>query len=323
MKKIITLIICSVLILSFFNLYSIRAEETTTTTESTTTTTTVPETTTTTSTLPPPTTTLPPPPIKPLFRGIKAEDLKQSLTIQEKIGWRLGQTQTASRDNTTIHIKAGKLTEISENLIKVEIFGYTYKVDISNANLFRQGWGKSEVDEFSIGDVINVYGYLDNTDNFLIHAINVRDMSILLTHYVFKGIIKSIDSNNKTFVLNTASHGELTVAVYSETKIIKFSTSTTPVYTEGTFADLQIDEPAIVRGVYNINQKKIDADLIIIGLDERPFFKNQQRIKEQIKNQEKLLNQGQELKNTLREQIQNIQKLFEQYREQLRKKGQL
>ncbi|MGB9680650.1 MAG: hypothetical protein ACPLYC_00390 [Minisyncoccia bacterium] len=319
MKKIITLTICGILIFSFFNLYISLAEDTTTTSE--TTTTTVPEpTTSTTSTTT--TTTLLSLPLKPLFRGIKAEDLKQSLTIQEKIGWRIGQIQPVSFDNTTIHIKAAKLTEISENLIKVEIFGYSYKVDISNANLFRQGWGKSEIDEFSIGDVVNVYGYLDNNDNFLVHAINVRDMSILLTHYVFKGIIKSIDSNNKTFVLNTASHGDLTVGIYSDTKIIKFSTTTKPLYTQGTFEDLKIDEPVIVRGIYNINQKKIDADVIIIGSDERPFFKNQQRLKERIKNQQQLFNQGQEIKNTLREQIQNLQKLFEQYREQLRKKGQ-
>ncbi len=323
MKKIITLIICSILLLSFFNLYSIKAEETTSTTESTTTTTTNPPESTPTTSTPPPPTTLPLFPIKPLFKGISAEDLKQSLSIQEKIGWRLGQTQNVSKNNTIIHIKAAKLTEIVSNqMIKIEIFGYNYKVDLGNANLYRQGWGKSELDEFSVGDVINVYGYLDENDNFLIRAINVRDMSILLTHYVFKGVIKSIDSENKTFVLNTSSHGDLTVGIYADTKIIKFSTNTTPFYTEGEFKDLKTGEPAIVRGVYNINQKKIDAQLVIMGIDERPFFKNIVRLKEQIKTQEHFLNQGEYIRNSIRQQIENLQRLFEQYREQLRKRGQ-
>lgn len=310
MKKLIFVAVALVLVVSFGYYTKSLAEET-----NSTTTTTIEATTTTTTTISP-TTTLPPSPIKPLFKGIKPEDLKQSLTIQEKIGWRLGQLQNPSWDNTTIHLKAGKLTEISENLIKVEIFGYTYKVDISKANLYRQGWGKSEIDEFSIGDIINVYGFLDNTDNYLIHAINVRDMSILLTHYVFKGIIKSIDSTNKTFVLNTLQHGDLTVGVYADTKIVKFSTETKPFYVEGSFADLAIDNPIIVRGVYNVNQKKIDASLIIIGNDERPFFKEQIRLRERLRNQETFQNETQTIQNTLREQIENLQRLLQQLKNQ-------
>lgn len=320
MKKIISFLIITLILFSLGNRLVSLAEETTTTTtnETTTTTTTIAPTTTTTSTT---TTTLPPLIVKPLFKGINPEDLKQSLTIQEKTGWRLGQVSIpVSKDNTIVHLKAGKLVELSENLIKVEIFGYTYKVDISSSNLYRQGWGKSDIDEFSIGDVINVYGYLDNNDNYLIHAINVRDMSILLTHYVFKGVIKSIDSNSKSFVLNTIQHGDLTVNVYSETKIIKFST-TTPSYTEGSFSDLEVNSPVIVRGVYNINQKKIDANLIIVGNDERPFFKNQLKIKNQIQNREQFSTEGQEIRNQLREQIQNLQKLFEMYRNELKKRG--
>ncbi|MCX7837593.1 MAG: hypothetical protein N2323_06595 [candidate division WOR-3 bacterium] len=311
MKKTFIFIFCFILGLSFIQILKSLAEEITSPPESTTTTTTTSPTTTTSTPLST-TTTFPATPIQPLFKGIKAEDLKQSLIIQEKIGWRLGQTQNMSRDNTTIHIKAGKLTEIGESLIKVEIFGYTYKVDISKANLFRQGWGKSEIDEFSIGDVINVYGYLDEKDNFLIHAINVRDMSILLTHYVFKGIIKSLDTPNKTFVLNTKSHGDLTVGVYSDTKIIKFTTDTKPYYIEGAFSDLIVNEPVIVRGIYNINQKKIDANLIIVGSDERPFFKNQMKLKENFKNQGQFSNEVEVIKNSLKEQIQNLQHLLQQ-----------
>lgn len=245
--------------------------------------------------------------IKPLIKGINTEDLKQSLSIQEKNGWRLGQVGSSSKDNVVIYIKAGKVTEIGSNYVKVEIFGNIYKVILDNAKLYRQSWSISELDEFSVGDIINVNGYLDE-DNVTISAINIRNLSLAKIQSSIKGVIKSIDPTNKTIVVETDKSEIITVQVDNDTNIIKFVATSTPSlnigYIAGSFNDLVVNDLVIVRGIYNSNLKVINADVIIIGADERPYFK---KIKPVIP-------------ETAQNQLKEIQKLIEQLKEQFRLK---
>lgn len=229
----------------------------------------------------------------PVIANVNKDDLRQSLSIKEIPG-RVGKItclfldcpSATSSPNTKpsneVLMKAAKVTEISTNLLKVSIFGYIYKIDLVNSKIVRHWWGNSSVDEFSVGDIINVLGYLDVSDNYLVHAKTVRDVSIQKMYGVFKGTIESITSTEKSFVLKTEERGNQTVVVSDSTKIITATTT-------GSFSDLQVGLPVVVRGIWNKTLSKIQAQVVIVGksADTRPFFQQNssliQKLEEKLK----------------------------------------
>jgi hypothetical protein len=235
--------------------------------------------------------------IKPFIKNIPVEDLKQSLSIQEVEGSSLCKESDEclfSNDKfySEVLINAAKVTDIGEKTIGVSLFGYEYKVNIEETKFVRQYWVASELDEFAVGDIINVFGYLDQSDNYLVYAKTIRNMSIQKRNTIFKGLIGSIDNVMKTFVLQTPKNGDQTVVVNSGTKIVKsepifciqmvgarcpFATSTL-----GAFEDLTVGEALVVRGLWSESSGKITAESIIIGFDGRPLFNNLGQLQSQI-----------------------------------------
>jgi len=235
--------------------------------------------------------------IKPFIKNIPVEDLRQSLSVQEVQGSSLCKESDEclfSNENfySEVLINAAKVTDIGEKTIGVSLFGYEYKVNIEEAKFVRQYWAASELDEFAVGDIVNVFGYLDQSDNHLVYAKTIRNMSIQKRHTIFKGLIGSIDNVMKTFILQTPKNGDQVVAVNSETKIVKsepifciqmvgarcpFATSTL-----GSFEDLSTGEAVVVRGLWSESSNKIIAESIIIGFDGRPLFNNLGQLQSQI-----------------------------------------
>jgi hypothetical protein len=161
----------------------------------------------------------------------------------------------------------------------VSIFNYAYKIDITGAkNIVRHWWGTSNISEFSVGDIVNVWGYLDENDTSLIHAQTVRDVSIQKISGVFNGIIDSINSTSTTFILKTKERGDQTIIVSSDTKIVKATTTV-------SFSDLQVGMGAVVRGIWNKTLSKIQAQLINIPgkVEDRPFL--QEKFLQNLKNE--------------------------------------
>jgi len=306
------------------------ADDSGTTTTSTTsaTSTTTSSTTTTVST----TTTIAPKPIRPIKEGINLNELKQSLTIEEVRGWRLGvvsqinSTIVPTKDSTTAYIKAGVVTEVGDKYLKVNVFDYIFEVDLSSAKLMKQSWAVSELDNYSVGDIVNIYGYLDNENNALIHAINVRDLSLINTQVSYQGTIKTINSADKSFVLTTRNNQEINVRVNDETRIIKFVRQLEPnnqvksrgVYTDGSFNDLIVGEPVIVRGLWNNSQSLLQAQVIMIGNDERPFFKAMN----QIRTNEEFQNQKEQIQNEIKNRIQQLQEYINDIVKQIKARQQ-
>ena len=175
----------------------------------------------------------------------------------------------------------------------------------------KQSWAVSELDNYSVGDIVNVYGYLDNENNALIHAINVRDLSLSNAQVSYQGTIKTINSADKSFVLTTRNNQEINVKVSNETRIIKFVRHLEPdnqvksrgTYIEGSFSDLIVGEPVIVRGLWNNSQSLLQAQTIAIGNDERPFFKAMN----QTKTNEEFQNQKEQIQNEIKNRIQQLQ----------------
>ena len=141
--------------------------------------------------------------IKPNIANVQKSDLKQRIQIEETSAGNL------------VWLTGAKITAISgtstPNLINVTVFGQNYKIQTAtDTNIVRQYWGKSAMDlsEFSVGDIINVYGTLDATDYFLVHAKTIRNISIQKLHAVFTGKILSIASSTNTLPLKPKKKGQ-------------------------------------------------------------------------------------------------------------------
>ncbi len=225
--------------------------------------------------------------IAPIVKGIKDADLRQSLSIQEIQGRVICRELNAcplseAKASTEVLIKAAKVTEVGSGYLKISIFGYNYKIDTTAAKMVRYSWGESNVDEISVGDIVNVAGYLDASDSYLVHAQTVRNVSIQKVVNVFKGAIASINASSTTFVLQTEERGNQTVVVSGDTKIILEGGSVTCIKAPcpmmpvkvGSFSDLQVGMKVIVRGIWDKTNSTIQAQLITIGGDNdvRPFF---------------------------------------------------
>jgi len=262
----------------------------------------------------------------PIIKGIKENELRQSLEIKEIRGLKICQElnrcpfTTGEKPYIEFLAKAAKVSEVANDYLRLAIFGVNYKVILPEAKLVRQNWANSEIDDFSVGDIINVFGYLDENDNFLVHGKTVRNLSIQKQHAVFKGVVGTITPPD-TFVLQTLEKGNQTVVVTNDTKIIKNeplvciqvigADCPSSTSTAATFSDIKTGEAVIVRGIWDQTLSKIQAESILIGSDTRPFFKNAPKIKEQIQSKfgkilEKLENKGVNIE-TLKAKIEEIQ----------------
>jgi hypothetical protein len=195
--------------------------------------------------------------IKANIENVLKSDLKQRIQIDEtssgNIVWLTG------AKIVSINTSSGTTTP---NLITITIFGQTYKVQIdSTTNVVRQYWGKSSSDlsEFSVGDIINVYGNLDSSDYFLVHAKTVRNISIQKIYGVFNGSITTINSST-SFTMNTKKIGTTTLIVNTD--------ANTKIY-QGkdvkSFSDLIVGTKINVRGIWDKTMSKIQALLIRIS----------------------------------------------------------
>jgi hypothetical protein len=204
--------------------------------------------------------------IKPNISDVPKGDLKQKIQIDETSAGNLA------------WITGAKITEISgpststPNLIKVKVFGQDYKISVeAGTNVVRQYWGKSEINlsEFSVGDIVNIYGILDSSDYFLIHAKTVRNVSIQKMHAVVSGTISSIASSAGSFVIDTRKAGTSTVNVKTD--------ANTKIYSGNkvkSFSDLKTGAKVTVRGTWDKTKSYIQALLVRMN----PFEVNKEEV---------------------------------------------
>ena len=118
--------------------------------------------------------------------------------------------------------------------------------------ILRKFGGKSSLAELHVGDIVTARGtWVDETKAVLDTRV-LRDLSIQKRYGTFWGKIKSINSEAKTFVLETVGRGEQQVFVGSETKIVSRN------QTVLTFSDLVIGHRVRVTGLWDSTLKTIE-----------------------------------------------------------------
>lgn len=276
------------------------------------------------SATPTPTTSVSPSPsIIPNIKNISDKGLKQSLSINEIKGRIIckivgGCPNIEEKGEVEVLIKAAQITSVGNNEIKIKIFGIEYTVDLSKTKILKSQWTSGELDDFVVGDIVNVYGFISEQNPFVISAQTVRNLSLQKHLTIFKGLIQNLGNFN--FSLITENDETINVVVTNSTRIIKtegvaciqvYPPVNCPLSTSTiiNFSDLKNGDKAIVRGEYNKTTNELIAEQILVGNDGRPFFQKELKIKAQ---------QKETLKEEIKNQIKSLQERIKDLKDQMK-----
>lgn len=143
-------------------------------------------------------------------------------------------------------IVSGKVTSISGTTLSVEKDSKTYTVNTDNNTQFRRKfWGKSSLDEFSVGNTVNVIGHWTDDAHTTVLAKQVRNLSIQKRFGVFFGVVKSLSTSG--WVMSTVSEkrADQTVTVSSTTKFTNRKEETI------SQSDVKVGDRIRVRGLWD------------------------------------------------------------------------
>lgn len=140
----------------------------------------------------------------------------------------------------------GKVTSISGTTFMVEKDSKIFTVNTdANTQFRRKFWGKSSLDEISIGNMVNVIGHWTDDAHTTILAKHVRNLSIQKRFGIFFGIVKTLSANG--WVMSTVSdkRADQTVTVSSTTK---FTNRKEEAISQ---SDVKVGDRVRVRGLWD------------------------------------------------------------------------
>lgn len=133
--------------------------------------------------------------------------------VKEKVETRI-ENRIEKFKNTVAKLDNVKIIAVDSTTITVDNDGASVKVNISdNTQLRRKFWGKSELSEFSVGNMVNVMGKWTNEEKTEVNARMIRNLSIQKRYGTFFGEVKSISGD--TFVINSIHREEQAVTIGS------------------------------------------------------------------------------------------------------------
>jgi hypothetical protein len=120
----------------------------------------------------------------------------------------------AARINGTVTAKGSDMLTVLGN------DGKTYTVKVNAMTQWRRKfWGKSNFEETSVNDALNIQGKWATDEMIELNARLIRNISIQKRNGVFFGTVKSVSSTGGV-TLTTAKRGDQVVTITSSTQII-------------------------------------------------------------------------------------------------------
>lgn len=182
------------------------------------------------------------------------KDLRKEVKTQRQEV--LGETKTLREDLQNLKNKiisqvpkvgriiSGQVSGKSASSLTITKDGKTITVNIlSSTKIIRHYWGKSTVNEISIGDKVNVYGTFKDDAHTIMDARLIRDLSIMKRHAVFLGTVSSISGS--TIVIATQNRGNQTVTVSTPTKFVNRKEQ--PI----VLSDIKVGQRIRVKGMWD------------------------------------------------------------------------
>lgn len=198
--------------------------------------------------------------IKVTCNDLKAKERAKVIGV-----WRPS-TKTIDADRVVVNVRTieGKIDSVTltdgglpATMIVRKDEEKTFTVNISSTTkIFRKHMKTATIEELLVGDKVVVRG-ITNEDKS-INALVVRDLSVLVKYGDFKGKVKSIDADAKTFVLSIISGKkivDITVTTSSTTKYKKED------HTKD-FSYIEVGDKLKVLGEFTSSTKTLKADRI-------------------------------------------------------------
>lgn len=154
-------------------------------------------------------------------------------------------------EGRAIFLKA-EVTAKTDTTLTIEKDGKTYTVNLSEETQLRRRFGaKSDIDEFSVGNTVNVYGSWTDDTKTTIDARLVRNLSIQKRFAVFIGQVKSLLGNGWVMSTVSAKRPDQTVTVTSSTKFVNRKEETI------TQSDIQVGHRVRVKGLWDSSNNTV------------------------------------------------------------------
>ena len=135
------------------------------------------------------------------------EGRKENVMVERKV-----KTRAALQNANVVSKGTDSLTVKGED-------GKEYKVMVDGSTQWRRKfWGKSDLAETSVNDILNIHGKWIDEQETQIQARLIRNISIQKRHGVFFGTVKSVTSTG--WVMTTAKRGDQTVTISGNTRLI-------------------------------------------------------------------------------------------------------
>lgn len=144
--------------------------------------------------------------------------------------------------------------------LTVTVGATVYTVEVTTTTeIVRRFNGQSDLNEFIVGDAIEVRGTASADSANVVTATRIRDVSVQRAGGTFKGSITALDCANSRFTFKPRERVEQTVYIGTATKIIRGGEKV-------GCADLKVNEEAKVIGLWRQASNRIDADRIIVKM---------------------------------------------------------
>ncbi len=148
------------------------------------------------------------------------------------------------------HLIEAEITAINGSSFTVTKDGKTYIINTSSQTKFlRHFWGKSEINEFSLGNKINAWGKWTDENQKILDASMIRNLSVMKRHGVFLGKITSLGSGS--FVIKSGNRGNQTVYYDGNTKFVDRKDQAI------TVSGLKVGDRVRVKGLWDKSSNKI------------------------------------------------------------------
>lgn len=144
----------------------------------------------------------------------------------------------------------GKLVTKNSNYLIVSVDSKNYTIYLNSTTALRpKYWGKVDLNDFNLGDELNIIGSFRNKNNNEINATLIRDRSNEMRWGVFLGDVTSKDKNK--IVFNNKTRGDLTAFVEDDTNYVGQNGG------KIRLDNIKIGDRIRVKGIFDNKTKKI------------------------------------------------------------------
>lgn len=184
----------------------------------------------------------------------KQQQLKQSIQVLRE--GKKDATNSAQKRGRLAKINKGTISAINSSSLTVSKDNVNYTVNILSDTKFRRHfWGKSSLSEFSVGNIVNVWGKWTDDIKTAIDVKMIRNLSIMKRHGTFFGEVKS--KGTDSFVIKSVKRGDQTVVFSSTTKFIDRKGNAI------SFNDIKVSDRVRIKGLWDKSLSKI-TDVSVI-----------------------------------------------------------